>query len=237
MNENHYVSETSSPFDAPVGKLLHLCNEVSTPEVLALREARQRALEARRDAEKALHEAEEAEARLLVQEEQAIAAAIKLLQEQAAEAVRVAAENDRLATDYVATIEAEFLSCSQSKAEIEAATRSVMESRDEAQRVLDRLVLSLAEIHEKLSQVEEHERRLEAELVTSRQHAEKMTRAREQAEAAIPSLAGPVVLAVVPSPVLSPPASNVSAACDSTLLDARAQRAAERRAADAARAQ
>ena len=246
MNANQNGSATPSPFER-VANSAFSGIEVDPPEVVALREARQRAVTARIDAANALREAEEAEARLLAQEEEAVFAALTARRERAAEAARLAAENERVAADRVAVLETEFQRCSQTKENVETAARSVMQSRDEAQLALDRLTASLAEFEDRLREAEANERSLELELTASRRAAEEMTRARERAEAAIPPAAGPVPIAsTVVAPGEAAQKAGVSSAVwpiSSNIGDPfaiaaqRAQRAAERRAADAARGQ
>jgi hypothetical protein len=247
MNGSHNVSESQSP-NEPVSNVASI-DDLATPEVLAIREARQHAVAARLAAEKAFREAEQAEASLLAQEQEAVASALSVRRERATEAARIAAEYERAAIDRVAALEVELQRCFQTKEHVGVAARSVMQSRDEAQVALDRLSASLAEFEDRLREAESNERRVELELAASRRSAEEMTGARERAEAAIPPVAAPAFIdldAAAAKVTVPAPIPAVTAAVWPTTSDVgdpfaiaalRAQRVAERRAADAARGQ
>ena len=220
--------------------------ESSTPELSALREARRRAVDARVAAERALRDAEEAEAGLVAQEELAVASALAARREKASEAARVAASREREALECVAQIEARLKHSMQAKEHAQIAASSVAQSRIEAQRALDRLDASLAGFDEQLRAAEATERELEAELARVRDQALAATQAREHAVSIVsgsPALISAPSAVNVPALVAAPVANPIAdqppgrSAVVSDLLAIAAQRAAERRAADAARAQ
>ncbi len=222
--------------------------EVLTPELIALRDARKRAFEARVAAENALRQAEEAEARLRVQEEQAAAAAAAARYEQLAEEAREAAAREAEAIERVALLEAQFHQSSTAKDEAQATAMSVAQACNEARSALEQLIASLAACEEKVTATATHARQVEAMLAASKQRAREATQARERAEAALPSsspmrpatlptMTLPVVASVeCPAPAAesteTPTVEQPAFFANSALA---AQRAAERRAADAER--
>lgn len=172
--------------------------EELTPQINALREARQRAAEARANAERLLREAQAAEAELAAQEEQAINAAL--------------VEREREALETVARLQASIQQAAAKKAQAEAAVAAIR--------------ASLAEHEEQLRSAEFHERSLLSDLSIAERRAHDAARARELTQAAAP--VSPEEPAAAPD---APPPTPLSSA--ETI---RAQRAAERRLADAVRA-
>ena len=171
--------------------------EDPSPHLAALRDARQRAAEARSAAERAFREAQAAEADLIAQEEQAIVAAAAAARERLAENARLAAIAEREAVDRFSALRAQIESVGARKASAEAAVAGVR--------------ASLAEREEELRAAEINERALFSDLSIAERQVQESTHARELAEAALHADA---------------PAIN----------DIKAQRAAERRIADALRA-
>jgi len=179
---------------------ISIADELS-PELGALREARQRAAEARANAERLLREAQEAEARLLAQEEEAIVAAT--------------VQREREAHESIARLQAQIEQAASKKTQAEAAVMAIR--------------ASLAEHEEQLRNAEIHERALLSDLSIAERRAQEAARARELV------LAGAVA---APAPGAAPAEVDQSneALLPASLETIRAQRAAERRMADAARA-
>jgi DNA repair exonuclease SbcCD ATPase subunit len=175
------------------------------PQLSALREARQRAAEARANAERLLREAQAAEAELAAQEEEAIAAAL--------------IEREREALDALTRLHAQIQQAAAKKAQAEAAVAAIR--------------ASLAEHEEQLRNAEIHERELLSDLSIAERRAHDAARAREtlQGISAPPPAPEPVPPAP-PPPAPAPAPEPALAGADSV----RAQRAAERRLADAMRA-
>ena len=170
------------------------------PEVVAVRDARQRAAEARALAERALQQAQAAEAQLVAQMEEALAVAAAAKREKLAENARAAAALEREAVETLSALQFQISRLASMKLQAEAA---VAASR-----------ASLAEHEDELCAAEAKARQLQADIAVAARNVQECMRAREQAEAAL-------------NASKSEPPPTVSIA---------AQRAAERRAADAARA-
>ena len=157
------VTETESSYEVPfMNDSIPISQELS-PQLNALREARQRAAEARANAERLLREAEAAEAELAAQEEQAI--------------VAVAVQRERDALDTLSRLQAEVQQASAKKAQVEAAVAAIR--------------ASLAEHEEQLQNAEIHERALSSDLSIAERRVQDASRARELAlsgiSAAVPA--------------------------------------------------
>ena len=122
-----------------------------SPQLSALREARQRAAEARANAERLLREAQAAEAELAAQEEEAVAAAL--------------IEREREALDALSRLHAQIQQAGAKKAQAEAAVAAIR--------------ASLAEHEEQLRNAEIHERELLSDLSIAERRAHEAARARE----------------------------------------------------------
>jgi hypothetical protein len=180
--------------------------EELSPKLTALREARQRAAEARANAERLLREAEATEAELASQEEEAVIAAI--------------VQHEQEALDALARLQTQLQEATSKKAQAEAAVAAIR--------------ASLAEHEERLRAAEIYERELLSDLSIAERRAHEALRMREHAE-----LTEPVPAAEVPAPPpAAPPAAPIEAppAAPPALDSIKAQRAAERRMADALRA-
>lgn len=178
-----------------------------SPQLNALREARQRAAEARANAERLLREAQAAEAELAAQEEAAVAAAL--------------VEREREALDALTRLQAQVQAAGSRKAQAEAAVAAIR--------------ASLAEHEEQLRNAEVQERTLLGDLSIAERRAQEAARARELAHGGVPPVPTP---APSPEPAPVPDATPVPAPAPSlsSVESVRAQRAAERRMADAMRA-
>ena len=187
------------------------------PELIELREARRRAAEARAAAERTFRDAQAAEAQLVAQEEQALAAAFAAKRERFAENARAALALQREAVEILAALQLQMERIASMKPQMEAGVAAIR--------------ASLAEHEDQLRAVEASERKLRADIAIAEREAQRCTRAREQADAAVHATAQhiPDDNGIAPAPAASKPEPPT------TLSDA-AQRAAERRAADAARA-
>ena len=202
--------------------------EAYSPELDALRDALKRAAEARVAAENALMQAHAAEAKLIAEEQRATAAAAAARHAQLVQAACAAVEREREAMERVSDIEAQLLDSRRIREEIQAESNRVAQSLDEARRVLESLVAAAAEQEQRSETAAATERQLESERLAALQHAERAAQIREHAEAALQP--APVAQQIAtPDPGMHQPAGAFDVAA------ARAQRAAERRAADAAR--
>jgi DNA repair exonuclease SbcCD ATPase subunit len=224
MNDQHMHNGT---FADPVA-LLERDNDLHSPELEALRDARKRAADARIAAENALMQAHAAEAKLIAEEERATAAALAARHGQLVDAIDVAAERERLALEDLSKIEAQLHESHRARDEIQAESNRVAQSLDEAKRTLENLVAAAAEQAQRSESAAATERQLETERLAVLQCAQGSTQLRKQAEAALALLQTPLPQQIA-APT-DPPADAFD------LAAARAQRVAERRAADAARA-
>jgi hypothetical protein len=252
MNDLQMHNDT---YAGPVA-LLERDNDLNSPELEAVRDARKRAAEARIAAENALMQAHAAEAKLIAEEERATAAAAAARHAHLIDAARVAVEREREALDQVSKIEAQLLESRRVREAIQAESNRVAQSLAEARRALESLVAAAAEHEQRSESAAAAERQLETERLAAVECAQGAAQVREHAEAALlqtpvaPQLAPPqpvapqLVAPVLEAPVASQTDAVVSApepglyqaAGAFDLAAARAQRAAERRAADAARA-
>lgn len=192
----------------------HRADEVP-PEVAALRLARLRAAEVREAAERALREAETAEAQLALQEEQAIAAVAAAKREVLTRRAQAATTLEQKAIEALAVLQSEIQHATSAKAQTEAAVAA--------------LRASLMEHEEQLREAEASERKLQGDLTNVELAAQECVRARQRAEV---SLQGMAQRPVVDSDLPPAPAASKPEPPPPSLA---AQRAAERRAADAAR--
>jgi hypothetical protein len=227
MNEDTIQSESSVGNSA----LVESNGVVHSPELDALRDARKRAADARIAAENALIEAHAAEAKLIAEEERATAAAVVAKREQLSQAASAAAERERSALERVSNTAAQLQQSQRTCDEIQSESNVIAQALDEARRTLETLIASAAEQAKRLEQAAADERHFEAQHAEAQQHAREATSAREHAEAA--------VLFVLPAPQFETLKGTLEPDVPQTgipsFLVTRAQRAAERRAADAAR--
>lgn len=207
-------------------------HDAISPEVLALREARRQAFEVRVAAEQALRDAEQAEAALIAEEECALAAAAAARRDQLAEAARVAAARERDAIERVSTIQAQLSQFTQARKDAQMAAAAVAQALAEAKSALERLIASGSEREREVETAAEQVRKIELELIAARQRAHDATQARAQADAALALTEGSSE--ALRSPNLAE-AEAPRLAVVSDFATIAAQRAAERRAADAAR--
>jgi hypothetical protein len=214
--------------------------DLHSPELEALREARKRAADARIAAENALMQAHAAEAKLIAEEERATAAALAARHDELVGAVRAAAEREREALEHVSKIEAQWHESRRARDEIQAESNRVAQLLDEARRALENLVATAAAQEQRSESAAATERQLETEHLAALECAQSSAQIHEQAEAALlqaPFLqqtAAPV--APQTAAVWSAPDPGTYQSADAfDLAAAKAQRVAERRAADAAR--
>jgi len=221
--------------------LLERENELHSPELEALRDARKRAADARIAAENALMQAHATEAKLIAEEERATAAAAAARRAQLADAARRAAEREREAQEQISQIDVQLEESRREREEIQAESNRVAQSLDEAKRALESLVAAAAEQAQRSESAAATERHLETERRAALGRAEDAAQSWEQAEGALLHTPLPRQTAAstaaqsdavwgAPEPGMYQPADAFD------LGTARAQRAAERRAADAARA-
>jgi chromosome segregation ATPase len=144
-------------------------------QLVALRDARQRAAEARSAAERALREAQAAEAEVAAQEEQAIVVAAAARRERWAEKARVAATSEREAVETLSALQLQIQRVASMKAQTEAAVAAIR--------------ASLSEHEERLLAAEDDERSIRADIAITEHHAQECTHARNQADAALHALA------------------------------------------------
>lgn len=186
-------------------------------DVVALRVARQRAGEARAAAERALREAQATEADLVAQEELAIAAAAEAKRERFAENARVAAASEREAFETLSALQLQIQRVGSMKAQTEAAVAAIR--------------ASLTEHEAQLRAAEASEWDLQGDVAIAERTAQDCTRARKHADAALHATEQHV-----PNGNGIRPALAASKPDPPSTLSVAAQRAAERRASDAARA-
>jgi chromosome segregation ATPase len=229
--------------------LLEPENDFHSPELDVLREALKRAAEARIAAETALMQAHETEAKLIAEEQRARSAASAARHAHLIEAARTAVEREREAVERVSKIDAQLLESQRMRGEIQAESNRIAQSLDEARRALENLVAAAAEHELRSENAAATERQLETERTAAFECAEGAARIREAAEAALQAPVAQQTATPAPFAPLAPPQPDpVVHAQDSGMYQpagaagafdvaaARAQRAAERRAADAARA-
>jgi chromosome segregation ATPase len=190
-------------------------------QLVALRDARQRAAETRAAAERALREAQAAEAEIAAQEEQAIAAATAAQRERLVENARVASAAEREALEILSALHVQLNTVAARKAQAEAAVVAIR--------------VSLAEHENQLRGAEADERTLLADATAAERNAQSCMRAREQADAALNGAAP--VLSPAPAPERADAVPEFAASLPdySCAMSLREQRAAERRMADALR--
>jgi hypothetical protein len=237
MSDLHMNHDTSA---GPVA-LLARDYDLQSPELEALKEARKRAAEARIAAENALMQAHAAEAKLIAEEERATTAAIAAWHARLVDAARVAAEREREALEQVSKIEAQLHESRRARDEIQAESNRVAQSLDEASRALESLVAAAAEQEQRSESAAETGRQLETERLAALQYAQGSAHVREQAEADLFQTSIPQQSVAPPAPqtdaVWGAPEPGIYKLEDVFGLAAdRAHHAAQRRAADAARA-
>jgi hypothetical protein len=221
--------------------LLERENELHSPELEALRDARKRAADARIAAENALMQAHATEAKLIAEEERATATAAAARQAQLVDTARLAAESELEALEQLSQIEGQLEESRHERDEIQAESNRVAQALDEAKRAVESLVAAAAEQEQRSESAAATERQLEAERLAALQRAEDAAQLRERAEAALTQTP---LLQQIAAPkaahtdgVWGAPEPGIYQPPDAfDLGTARAQRAAERRAADAARA-
>jgi hypothetical protein len=222
-------------------RLLELENELQSPELDALRDARKRAADARIAAENALIQANAAEAKIIAEEALATAAAAAARHAQLVDAARLAAEREREAQEQLSQIEVQLEESRRTRDEIQTESNRLAQALDEAKRALESLVAADADQAQRGESAAATARQLETERLAALERAEGATQLRGRAEAAVVHTPLPQQIAAptaaqtgavwgVPEPGLYQPVDAFD------LSTVRAQRAAERRAADAARA-
>lgn len=220
MGELHMNDSTAPGEGTPLAVVLPVATDDSydtPPEVLAIRDARQRAAEARSAAERLLREAQAAEAQLIAQEEEALAATAAVKRERLAENARAAIRLEREAHENLSALQLEIQHVASMKSQTEMAVHA--------------LRTSLAEHEDQLRAVEARERKLQSDVTVAEMHAHDCTRARELGEAALNGALpqAPFSNGIIPNPHTTTPELPSPESL-------RAKYAAERRAADAARA-
>ena len=213
----------------------HVALDASTPEIDALREALRRATDARAAAERALRDAEQAEAAIAAEEQRAIAA-ITAERQRLDDVARTAAEREREALASVASVETQLEGFVHARDKAQAAADAVQQALNEAKATLERLLASAAEHEREREAATEQTRSVETELRVRRQRAADATREREEAETALAQFAQPPEPTAQPKVAESDPIDPPQPAAVSDFTTIAARRAAERRAADAARA-
>jgi hypothetical protein len=192
-----------------------LTHEELLPELVTLRDARQRAADIRLAAERALREAQAAEAQLLAQEEQAVAAAEAVKRERWTEIARSAAAAERVARETLSALHLQTQRAASTKALMEAAVAELRHA--------------LSEREEQLLAAERDEHRLLADIAAAERRALECSHARDRAAAALQTL----TLDVREDSAPTAPAPSTSEIHSPQSLAS--QRMAERRAADALR--
>jgi hypothetical protein len=215
-------------------------NDLHSPQLEALREARKRAADARIAAENALMQAHAAEAKLIAEEERATAAALAARHAQLVDAVRATAEREREALERVSKIEAQLRESRHARDEIQGESNRVAQLLDEARCALESLVAAAAAQEQRSESAAATERQLELERLAALQCAQGSAQLREQAEAALLQTPFPEQTAAPVAPQTeavwgAPDLGTYQSADAFDLAAAKAQRVAERRAADAAR--
>jgi hypothetical protein len=232
--------QTRDDFSAAPMALPERDNEIHSPELEAVREARKRAADARIAAEYALTQARAAEAELIAEEERATAAALAARHAQLVDAVRDAAECEREAFERVSKIEAQLHESRHARDGLHAESNRLAQLLDEARRALESLVAAAAAQEQRSDSAAATERQLETERLAALQCAQGSAQQREQAEAALlqtpftqqtAAPAAPQTEAVESASQLG----TYQSADAFDLAAGKAQRVAERRAADAAR--
>jgi hypothetical protein len=218
--EVHMNDSTAPGERTPLAPVLPVATDgiyETPPEVVAIRDARQRAAETRSAAERLLREAQAAEAQLVVQEEEALAATAAARRERLAENARAAIKLEREARDTLSALQVQIQHVASVKSQTEVAVVA--------------LRASLAEHEDQLRAVEARECQLLADVTVAERHAHECTRARELVEAA---LNGAIPEAPVSNDNMPDPGATTHEVPSPESL--KAKYAAERRAADAARA-
>jgi anti-sigma regulatory factor (Ser/Thr protein kinase) len=185
------------------------------PEVVAAREARLRAVAARTEAERALREAEAAEAQLVAREAEVLAAAAAARRERLEEQARAATALEREALEALSALQFQIRPIASIKSQAEAAVAAIR--------------ASLEEHEEQLRAAEAKARKLQEDITAAEGNAQECARARERAAAALHA-----ALQYTP---FSTDAAAPTVTIEAPQAGSAAQRAAERRAADAARAE